>query len=365
MWMAPCVCKVAMADRSAFPLSILTATTIPAGLRAGSSSVPLPSRPCKAPTSEPTYAPIPAPRQHQADPPLPRRWRHPFPNRLPHPCPHGSRRGLRLDPRFHPRLWERLRAVPEDCWQTNRHPLRQILYRATFPTAPSALSIVSNIPAIIVVMTFDPPGSGQPPVQPARMRPSRLDRFPAHLVSRPGDHLCIRPRFIERPQRFPGLVPQGVSAELVADKWGLSRAPARRVRRALARAGRGGRRRRAASTTRSRRSTADGTVVAVDESIRPGTTVEQLGSLKAAFGTDGDAPRASRRSTGRSPPATPRRSPTAPRALLVMSAETAPPRSGCARGPASIASSVVGDDPMLMLTGPIPATAQGAATAPG
>ena len=40
-------------------------------------------------------------------------------------------------------------------------------------------------------------------------------------------------------ERFPGLVPQGVSAELVADKWGLSRRPARRVCGALA--GSGGR----------------------------------------------------------------------------------------------------------------------------
>ena len=42
-------------------------------------------------------------------------------------------------------------------------------------------------------------------------------------------------------QRYPeGLVPQGISAELIAAKWGLSRAAARRVLRGQPRKGRGG-----------------------------------------------------------------------------------------------------------------------------
>ena len=114
-------------------------------------------------------------------------------------------------------------------------------------------------------------------------------------------------------RRFPGLVPQGVSAELVADKWGLSPRPARRVRRALARAGRG---RRAGSGG------FDDEIVAgdrgrrdrgrrADETIRPGTTVERLAELKAVVRHRRRWRSGSPRSTGRSRPATPRRSPTA------------------------------------------------------
>src|SRR4051812_17731474 len=85
--------------------------------------------------------------------------------------------------------------------------------------------------------------------------------------------------------RFPELVPQGVSAELVADKWGLSRAQldeyaARSHERAAAVAAAGGFDDEIVPVR-----TADG-LVTVDESIRPGTTVEKLAGLRAAFGTD-------------------------------------------------------------------------------
>ena len=82
----------------------------------------------------------------------------------------------------------------------------------------------------------------------------------------------------------------------------------------------------------------------------------EAGGLKPAF-----AHRAARRplpasSTGRSPRATPRQLTDGAAALLVMSGERAAAAGARARGPASSPSAVAGDDPMLMLTGPIPAT---------
>src|SRR3954462_3889809 len=86
--------------------------------------------------------------------------------------------------------------------------------------------------------------------------------------------------------RFPDLVPQGVSAELVADKWGLSRAQldeysARSHERAIRAAASGSFDNEIVAVT-----TADGTVVRSDETPRPGTTAERLGGLAPAFFTE-------------------------------------------------------------------------------
>jgi acetyl-CoA acyltransferase len=161
--------------------------------------------------------------------------------------------------------------------------------------------------------------------------------------------------------RFPDLVPQGVSAELVADKWGLTRAQldeysARSHERAAATAAAGGFDDEIVPVT-----TPEGTVVSVDESIRPGTTVEKLGTLKAAFGTDQMHERFPsidwKVTAGNSSQITDGAS-----ALLVMSAERAA-ALGLRPRARIVASSVVGDDPVLMLTGPIPATAKALARA--
>jgi acetyl-CoA acetyltransferase family protein len=161
--------------------------------------------------------------------------------------------------------------------------------------------------------------------------------------------------------RFPDLVPQGVSAELVADKWGLTRAQldeysARSHERAAATAAAGGFDDEIVPVT-----TPEGTVVSVDESIRLGTTVEKLGTLKAAFGTDQMHERFPsidwKVTAGNSSQITDGAS-----ALLVMSAERAA-ALGLRPRARIVASSVVGDDPVLMLTGPIPATAKALARA--
>lgn len=156
--------------------------------------------------------------------------------------------------------------------------------------------------------------------------------------------------------RFPDLVPQGVAAELVADKWGLSRTAldeyaARSHERAAAAAAAGGFDDEIVPLT-----TPDGTVVSADESIRPGTTVEKLAGLKAAFGTDENRARLPqvdwKVTAGNSSQIT-----DGAGAVLVMSAARAA-ELGLRPRARVVASAVVGDDPTLMLTGPIPATSK-------
>jgi acetyl-CoA acyltransferase len=145
--------------------------------------------------------------------------------------------------------------------------------------------------------------------------------------------------------RFPDLVPQGVSAELVAQRWGLSRAQldefsARSHARAFA-----------ADFARELVPVAGRSV---DETIRPSTTVEKLAELKPAFGTEEYRARFPsvewKVTAGNSSQITDGAS-----ALLLMSEERAL-ALGLRPRARIVASSVVGDDPTIMLTGPMPAT---------
>lgn len=153
--------------------------------------------------------------------------------------------------------------------------------------------------------------------------------------------------------RYPeGLVNQGVSAELIAEKWGLDRetldAYAARSHARAAAAWRDG--------------FFDGTVVPVaeapeaqqDETVREGTTAERLAGLPASFRTDELAERFPelewRITPGNSSPLTDGAS-----AALLMSAERADELGLKPRGRFP-AFAVAGDDPLMMLTGPIPAT---------
>jgi acetyl-CoA acyltransferase len=151
----------------------------------------------------------------------------------------------------------------------------------------------------------------------------------------------------------PGLVPQGISAELVAEKWGLTReqldtfAVLSHDRAAAA----------AASGTFGREivpiATPEGAVTA-DETIRPGSSVDKLGGLKPAFATSPHAARFPeldwKITAGNSSQLT-----DGAGALLVMSEERAA-LLGLTPRARVVASSVTGDDPLFMLTGPIPAT---------
>ena len=151
----------------------------------------------------------------------------------------------------------------------------------------------------------------------------------------------------------PGLVGQGVSSDLIAAKWGLGR---EQLDRYAARSHQ--RAHEAQSAGRFQREivgidTPTGRVTQ-DETIRAGTTVEKLATLKPAFENDDLSERfpqigwhttagnASQMTDGAS-------------AMLIMSEQKAR-ELGLAPRARFVAFDVVGDDPLLMLTAPIPAT---------
>ncbi|MDT5215960.1 MAG: acetyl-CoA acyltransferase [Mycobacterium sp.] len=136
---------------------------------------------------------------------------------------------------------------------------------------------------------------------------------------------------------------QGISAELISQKWNLSRTrldeySTRSHERAAAAQDAG------AFTDQIMPVFTDGDVVTDDEGIRRGTTVEKLAGLKPAFTEDGviHAGNSSQISDGAA-------------ALMVMTAENAV-QLGLTPLVRYRAGAVTGADPVLMLTGPIPAT---------
>jgi acetyl-CoA acyltransferase len=154
--------------------------------------------------------------------------------------------------------------------------------------------------------------------------------------------------------RFPeGLVNQGVSAELIAHKWGFDREhldafSAESHRRAADAAAHG------RFDSQLLPVATDAGVVEHDETVRAGTTVEGLAGLKPAFRTDELAERFPeldwRITPGNSSPLT-----DAASAALIMSEEKAA-ELGLTPRARFHSFAVVGDDPLYMLTGPIPAT---------
>lgn len=139
---------------------------------------------------------------------------------------------------------------------------------------------------------------------------------------------------------------QGLSAEMIAKKWGFSRtrldefSVASHERAAAAQDG-------GAFTEQIVPVFVDGAdnnVVTADEGVRRGSTVEKLGTLKPAFADDGviHAGNSSQISDGAA-------------ALLVTTAEMAV-ELGLTPIVRYLAGAVTGADPVLMLTGPIPAT---------
>lgn len=148
--------------------------------------------------------------------------------------------------------------------------------------------------------------------------------------------------------RYPeGLVNQGVSAELIANKWGLSR----EVLDEFA-----ARSHRLSVEARDRFSTEILPIagVSVDETVRDTTTVEGLASLAPAFRTDELATRFPeldwKITPGNSSPLTDGAS-----AALIMSAKRAT-QLGLKPRARFHAFAVTGSDPIFMLTGIIPAT---------
>ena len=146
--------------------------------------------------------------------------------------------------------------------------------------------------------------------------------------------------------RYDNVVPnQGVGAEMIAAKWGLTRTDvdtyaARSHERAAAAQDAG------LLADQIVPVVTPGGLVGTDEGIRRGTTVDTLAALKPVFREDGviHAGNASQISDGSA-------------ALLVMS-EDAARRHGLRPIARAHTAVVTGDDPVIMLTGPIPATAK-------
>ena len=155
--------------------------------------------------------------------------------------------------------------------------------------------------------------------------------------------------------RYPdGLVNQGVSAELIAARWKLDREQldeysARSHQRAAATAAAGGFDREILPVALP-----DGGTHPTDETVRASTTAEGLAGLKPSFRTDAMSERFPEIgwsiTPGNSSPLTDGAS-----ATLIVS-EAALQRYGLTPRARFHSFSVVGDDPLLMLTGPIPAT---------
>jgi acetyl-CoA acyltransferase len=167
--------------------------------------------------------------------------------------------------------------------------------------------------------------------------------------------LPFGPRVGLRYEPVGGLVPQGISAELIADQWHLSREDldafgAESQQRAARATAEGRFEREIVGVTGKLKDKETGRIiesthlVTVDEGIREGTTAETLAKLKPAFKPDGKV------TAGNSSQITDGAS-----AVLVMSEEKAT-ALGLTPRARFHSFALAGVDPVTMLTGPIPAT---------
>jgi acetyl-CoA acyltransferase len=149
--------------------------------------------------------------------------------------------------------------------------------------------------------------------------------------------------------RYPNLVPQGISAELISEKWGISRedndAFSVESHRRAARATDEGRFEREILPVTVKTDDGEETMKR-DEGIRPDSSLEKLAQLKPAFKEDGvvTAANSSQITDGAA-------------AVLVMSEEKAS-ELGLTPRARFHTFALAGVDPVLMLTGPIPATSK-------
>ncbi len=150
---------------------------------------------------------------------------------------------------------------------------------------------------------------------------------------------AFSPELMEQYQ----LVPQGISAEMIADKWEIPRSEldeiGLRSHQLAAKATEEGRFERETIPF-----AVNGDTYVTDQGIRPDTSLEKLSQLKPAFKEDGKitAGNSSQISDGAA-------------AVLVMTREKADELGLKARA-RIVDQTTVGVDPVIMLTGPIPAT---------
>jgi len=171
-----------------------------------------------------------------------------------------------------------------------------------------------------------------------------MTRVPMGSTMQQGPGFPFGPRIANR---YP-LVPQGLSAEMVAERWGLSRERLdtlsleshRRAARAIDEG------RFAGQVVPIPPGDGGGEGLAMDEGVRRETSLEVLGSLKPAFRPDGviTAGNSSQISDGAG--------------ALLLAGEDVVERMGWTPLARVAGFAVTGVDPVIMLTGPIPATAQ-------
>ena len=166
-----------------------------------------------------------------------------------------------------------------------------------------------------------------------------MTRVPMFSNVHPGPGRTYGPTMRERFDVSEDVINQGVSADIIARKWGFDRefldglSVESHRRAALAR-----------EEGRFEREIVPAGELKQDEGIRPETTLETLARLKSAFGDDGlhTAGTSSQISDGAA-------------ALLVMSMERAE-QLGLKPRARIVEFALAGDDPVLMLTAPWPAT---------
>ena len=173
-----------------------------------------------------------------------------------------------------------------------------------------------------------------------------MTRVPMGVTMLQGPGQAFGPAMLARYDH--GIVPQGISAELIAEQWGITREESDRLAYDS--------HMRAARATEEGRfeneivpieiSGEDGSreVMRRDEGIRPTTTLETLATLKPAFKEDGQV------TAGNSSQITDGAS-----AVLITSREKAE-ELGLRPRARFVAFALAGVDPVTMLTGPIPAT---------
>ena len=148
-------------------------------------------------------------------------------------------------------------------------------------------------------------------------------------------------------ERYPNMIPQGLSAEMIAEKYGFSRKQldeyAVRSQNRAAQAWEEKRFAKSIVSVPAKDAEGKSFLFEKDEHPRPGTTVEKLATLKPAFKDDGVIHAGN--SSGIVDGA----------AAVLFASEKALKEHGLKPRARVVATAEVGSDPIIMLLGPIPA----------